>query len=202
MDETKKKEPVYSSKSPETTTVESTREATMTAESSGTESSGQSSKQPQKTQMAVLLEITRTGAYSSLAEFTEFLKRTRRAWLIVAGAIFVLMAMVTLVKRVSDWARNARERRQDQAIATVTPDRLIARCGQPAKDTTKEVYPILMRTISYQPKRHEKLVVAFSRTAEEKSDWVFLSMKDESEARSYDTPESKIAALPCLDSEK
>jgi hypothetical protein len=45
-------------------------------------------------------------------------------------------------------------------------------------------------------------VVAFSRTAEEKSDWVFLSMKDEVQTRSYDTPDAKAAALPCLNSKK
>ena len=137
-----------------------------------------------------------------MAEFTEFLKRTRRVWLVVAGAIFGLLAVVTLVKRASEWARNAREKRHEQAVATVTPDRLIARCGQPAQDVTKDVYPILMRTMSYQPKGNEKLVFAFSRTAEEKSDWVFLSMKDEIGARSYDTPEAKIAVLPCLDSKE
>ena len=56
--------------------------------------------------------------------------------------------------------------------------------------------------MSYQPRENEKVVFQFSRTAEEKSDWVFLSMKDESGARSYDTPETKIVALPCLDSKK
>jgi hypothetical protein len=79
---------------------------------------------------------------------------------------------------------------------------LITRCGQPAEDVTKEVYPILMRTMNYQSKAEGKLVFAFSRTAEEKSDWVFLSMKDEIETKTYDTPEAKIAALPCLDSKK
>jgi hypothetical protein len=202
MDETKQKEPVYSSESTETTTVESPLEATKPTESSGTEQAEQFSKQTQMKQMAALSAITRTGEYSSLAEFTEFLKRTRRVWLIVAGAIFGLIAVVTLVKRVSEWARNAREMRHEQAVATVTPDILIARCGQPADDVTREVYPILMRTMSYQPNGNEKSVVAFSRTAEEKSDWVFLSMKDERGTRSYDTPEAKIAALPCLDSKK
>jgi hypothetical protein len=45
-------------------------------------------------------------------------------------------------------------------------------------------------------------MLVFSRTAQEKSDWVFLAMKDESGARSYDTPETKIAALPCLNSKE
>lgn len=202
MDETKQKEPAYSSELTETTTVESPPEATKPTESSEPDQPEQFSMQTQTPQMAALPEITRTGGYSSLAEFTEFLKRTRHVWLILAGAIFGLIAVVTLVKRLSEWAKNARERRHEQAVATVTPDRLIVRCGQPAEDMTREIYPILMRTMSYQPKGKEKLVVAFSRTAEEKSDWVFLSMKEQSGATSYDTTEAKIAALPCLDSKK
>jgi hypothetical protein len=135
-----------------------------------------------------------------LAELAKFLKQTRRVWLIAAGAIFGLMAAVALVDRVSEWARNARVRRHELAVASVTPDRLIARCGQPAEDVTKELYPILIQTMSYQPKDNERFVLVFSRTAEEKSDWVFLSMKDHSGTRSFETPDAKIAALPCLDS--
>jgi len=112
------------------------------------------------------------------------------------------MLAVTVMKGIAERARIARERRHEEAAATVTPENLIARCGPAAEDVTKEMYPMLMRTMSYQPRENEKMVFEFSRTAEEKSVWVFLSMKDESGARSYDTPEAKIAALPCLDSKK
>jgi len=59
-----------------------------------------------------------------------------------------------------------------------------------------------MRTIRYGRGRSEKLLLTFSKTAEQQSDWVFLTMKDENGTRSLDTPESKILALPCLDSLK
>jgi len=200
MNETKQNEPGYSGEHVETTRVESPSETTKPPDSSRTEQAGQFPKQAQATPAAVWPQMTRAGGYSWLVDFTKFLKRTQRVWLSVAGAIFGLMVVVTLVSRAWEWARNVRERRHEHAVATVTPDILIARCGQPAEDVTREVYPILMRTVSYLPKGNEKLVAAFSRTAEEKSDWVFLSMKDESGARSYDTSEAKIAALPCLDS--
>jgi hypothetical protein len=202
MDDTKQNEPMYSRQPTKTTTIENPPEATKTAESGETEKTASLPKETQKMPMPALPEFARSGWHASMAEFSEFLKRTWRVWLIVAGAIFGLMAVVTLVERASEWARNAREKRHEEAVATVTPERLIARCGQPAEDVTKEVYPILMRTMSYQPRDNEKLEFAFSRTAEENSDWVFLSMKDESGAKSYDTPEAKIAALPCLDSKK
>jgi hypothetical protein len=202
MDEKKPIEPVYSTERIETTSVQCPPEATTTPETSAKERSSQFAEQSQRSQFAAFLDFTRNGGYSWLADFAHFLKRTKRVWLSLAGAALGLMVMVTLVNDVAAWAKNARERRHELAVATVTPDRLIARCGPPAEDTTKEVYPILMRTMTYQPNADTTLVVAFSRTAEEKSDWVFLSMKDQNDAGTYDTPEAKIAALPCLDSKK
>jgi hypothetical protein len=200
MAETIQEKPAYSGERVEIVTVESPPGAAKTTQSSGREKAWQSSRQTLKAQTAAFLEIARTQGYPSWAEFAKFLKQTRRVCLIAAGAIFGLMAAVALVERVSEWARNARVRRHELAVASVTPDRLIARCGQPAEDVTKEVYPILIHTMSYQPIGNERFVLVFSRTAEEKSDWVFLSMKDQSGTRSFETPDAKIAALPCLDS--
>jgi hypothetical protein len=196
---TLEKESVSSGEPAKTMTTETPQKS---AESPYTENAGQSSQQTLKAQGAALVEMVRTDGYPLLAKCTEFMKRTRRVWLIAAGAILGVMAMVNLAERVSNRARLARERRHEQSVASVTPERLIARCGQPVEDVTKEVYPILIRTISYQPKRSQTLLLKFSRTAEEKSDWVFLAMGDESGATNYDTPEAKIAALPCLDSKK
>jgi hypothetical protein len=70
------------------------------------------------------------------------------------------------------------------------------------EDLTKDMYPIVTRTMIYRGSENEKIVLAFSKTAEEKSEWVFLSMKDARGTRSFDTPEAKIAALPCLDEKK
>jgi hypothetical protein len=202
MDERKQTEPVYSSEPTRTTTVESPQAARESADSSGSPQTEQSSKQTQTMQTAALSEIPRKGELRSLAEFTQFLRRTWWMWLMVVVVILGLVADFTLAKSASEWARNAREKRHEYSVATVTPDALIARCGQPAQDVTREVFPILMRTMSYQPKGSEKLVASFSRTAEQQSDWVFLSIKDESGSGSYDTPEAKVAALPCLDLKK
>lgn len=195
MNETKQNEAVYSGERIETTRVENPPEATKP---SGTEQTEQFSKQT--TQTATWPQAIRSVGYLSFADFANFFKRTKRIWLSVAGALVALAGMNILVTRISEWAKNVREKRVEHAVATVTPDVLIARCGQPTQDVTREVYPILMRTMSYLPRRNEKLVVAFSRTAEEKSDWVLLSIKNESGAKTYDTSEGKIAALPCLDS--
>jgi hypothetical protein len=116
--------------------------------------------------------------------------------------VFGLIVLVSLGPRAVERARNARERRLELAVATVDPDRLIARCGVPLQDVTKQVFPIFVRTMSYPARGNRTLVLTFSRTAEEKSDWVFLSMHDETGSSSYVTPDAEIAALPCLDSTK
>ena len=202
MDETKQPQTPYSRERLETASTQIPPEAAKPIQSSGTEQAGQFSGQMQMPSLSGLLEIAEKLRHLSLAEFVSFLKRTRRLWLTAAAAAFGLVAIVTATERVTEWARNARERRHEIAVATVTPDRLIARCGAAAQDATKEVYPIVMRTMSYKASGNRNLVVAFSRTAEENSTWVFLSMNDEGGAITYDTPDAKIAALPCLDSKK
>ena len=143
-----------------------------------------------------------SGADSNLADFARFLKRTWRVWAIVLGAMLATILTVTVLQRLTDLARKAQLKRYDQAVASLTPERLVARCGQPAEDVTKEVFPVVLRTVRYRLLIGNPLVFTFSRTAEQQSDWVFLTMTDESGAKSFDTPESKINAFSCLDSRK
>jgi hypothetical protein len=212
MEDAKPKESSYSDERTEVTGPNSLRSKTATAEPAGTGSPAESPKQAEQAPKAAVPEISKTGGSrpavstaggdATLEGFAEFLKKTWRVWLIAAVAIFGLMTVVSLQKRMAESARIAREKRHEEAAATVTPDRLTARCGQPIEDLTKEMYPIVTRTMTYQHSENEKIVFSFSRTAEEKSEWVFLSMKNEGGTRSFETPETKIAALPCLDEKK
>ncbi len=120
-----------------------------------------------------------------------------------AGAAFLagVLAVVLIVKLIG-WAKVARENRQWLAVNNLTPDRLIARCGQPVEDKTQNLSLIFRRDISYKARGKTTVVLAFSRTADEPNNWVFMSMTDPQGAMTYDTPISKISALPCLDSRK
>jgi len=80
---------------------------------------------------------------------------------------------VTVMQRLAAMARDAQLKRYDQAIASLTPDRLIARCGRPAEDLTREVFPVVLRTVRYRPMIGDPLVLTFSRTDEQQSDWYF-----------------------------
>jgi hypothetical protein len=141
-------------------------------------------------------------AESQLADFVAFLKRTWRIWAIAIGLFVGAILVIALLQKMTEMAKIAQQKRFDKAVASLTPDHLIARCGKPVEDVTKEVFPVVMRTIRYQPSRNETLLLTFSKTAEQQSDWVFLTMKDETGAKSFDTTESKISALSCLDSTK
>src|SRR6267143_6650978 len=109
MEEMKQKEPVYSGERTNTTGSDSLRSTTAATEFSGTEKTV--SKQAQTAQKAVAPETSQTGAAGTTVEFAEFLKPTKRVWLIVAVAIFGMMAVVTVATRMSDWTTNTRHNR-------------------------------------------------------------------------------------------
>jgi hypothetical protein len=202
MEETKQQESVYSGESTKTTGPDSLRSTPVPKESSGTQKAASEQPQTPPPSPAVAPKISQAGGAGTMEEFAEFLKRTKNVWLIAAGAVFGVMVVVTVTTRMAERAKIAREKRQEQAVLDVIPENLIARCGPPAEDVTKEMYPVVLRTMSYQRGENEKIVFEFSRTAEAKSDWVFLSMKDQSGTGHFETPEAKIAALPCLDSKR
>lgn len=164
---------------------------------------GARSSEPPKTSRysPVTIPGSATREPSSFNDFVDFLKQTKRVWLMVMGAIVGLILLVTLAQRGFEWFSKSRERKHEQAVASVTPEHLLARCGQPAEDTTRNLYPILMRTMIYQISRNEAYTFEFSRTAEDQSDWVFLSMKDAT-GKNYETAEEKVAAMSCLNSRK
>jgi len=194
-------EHAYSNERTETTMMDTPSVVTKTVPSqveNGTEFWEQTRYKP-KTD---LVKSLKAGELPSFMEFKDFARKTRRLWLTLAAAIIGLVAAANVWARVAEWARNTRVKRQEQAVATLTPEHLMARCGAAAQDVTKEVYPIAMRRMTYELRGQEKLVFAFSRTMEAKSDWVFLSMDNESRGENFQTTEAKVEAMPCLDSTK
>jgi hypothetical protein len=200
MDEMKPKDTSYSGERAPVAPVSAPAEVSVRV--APVENSGAAAEAGQAGGIIGLLEAAKASLPSSMAGIAAFVKRTRRVWLMTAGIIIGAAALVNLTARAAEWAKNAREKRQLHAIATLTPENLFARCGAASEDVTKEVYPVVMRTLTYQPRGGDKLVISFSRTAEEKSDWVFLSLQSENGAIIDSTPEARIAALPCLDSKQ
>ena|SRR6266849_378592 len=142
-----------------------------------------------------------TPAGAKKTETLQFkLKITQRSWLIAATLLMGLV-MLLLFGRATGRNKATGVVRQEQTVESLTPEGLIAKCGQPTEDVTKDLYPMIKRTMSYESSGKGTLVLEFSRTAEENSDWVFLSMSDGNGA-TYGTPETQTAAMPCLKSRK
>ena len=200
MDQTKPAEHSDSRELAAAAIAERQAEAKEIAESLAGKPTAESSKRSRYSPVTVSPKSA-SGESMPLGEFVGFLKQTKRVWLMVVATIVGLILLVTLAQRGFAWFSEKRERKQEQAVASVTPEHLLARCGQPLEDTTKNVYPILLRTMTYQISRNETYIFDFSRTAEETSDWVFLSMKD-GNGKSYETAEEKISAMSCLNSQK
>ncbi|MCU1239782.1 MAG: hypothetical protein JWO71_508 [Candidatus Acidoferrum typicum] len=121
--------------------------------------------------------------------------------LIVAGCVVGILGVRVLIAA-PEWFKQRRENRQFIAVNNLTPERLIARCGPPVSDETRNVYPIIARDLRFKAETSGTILFKFSKTAEESSDWVFMSMQDSSSGKEYDSPVAKISALSCLDSKK
>jgi hypothetical protein len=125
----------------------------------------------------------------------------KRNFLIAAGLVFCIMGVRVLLG-VPSWLKQRRESRQWLAVNDLTPERLIARCGPPAGDETKNLFPIVARDVSYKPGGGSTIVFKFSKTAEQSAEWVFTSMQDSPRGTAYESASDKIGALSCLDSTK
>jgi hypothetical protein len=121
--------------------------------------------------------------------------------LLIGGMTVGLVAIAYLVG-IPQWMKQRKENRQWTVVNNLTPDRLLKRCGKPLSDETRDIYPVIARDIRYEAVPGGAVVLKFSRTAEESSDWVFMSMEDTASGATYDTPIAKITALSCLDSSK
>jgi hypothetical protein len=126
----------------------------------------------------------------------------RRKLLLAAGCVAAIVSVRVLIAAPS-WFKQRRENRQFIAVNNLTPERLIARCGPPMSDATRNLYPMIARDMNYRADNGVTIVFKFSKTAEESSDWVFMSMQDTNgDSANYESPSAKVAALSCLDSKK
>ena len=129
----------------------------------------------------------------------------KQSWIMAGSVVLVVVALLFaqfFIVKAAQWFKDSREHRITRATDTVTPDRLIARCGTPVEDTTTDVYPVVKRTMRYKISGQRTALFTFTRTADEPQNWVLLSMQDSVGDTSYETPEAKISALSCLDSTK
>jgi hypothetical protein len=130
------------------------------------------------------------------AKFAFPLHITQQTWLIVSTLFLGVMALL-IFSRTGPKTKAVAEVREEKTVEALTPENLLTKCGPPVEDVTKDLYPMIKRTMSYKPNGKGTLTFEFSRTSQEKSEWLFLSMSDENGA-TYATPETQTVAMPCL----
>jgi hypothetical protein len=187
MDEAKTREGAKAAQPPE---ASDTPEITKLGEDIG------EARTPRPADSPATDESVTPAAARKSAPFPFPLKMTQQTWLIAATMLVGLVTLLIL-GRTTGKSKAGGERREERTVASLTPESLTAKCGTPAEDVTKDLYPMIKRTMSYKSSTKGTLTFEFSRTAEDKSDWVFLSMSDENGA-TYSTPETQIAAMSCL----
>jgi hypothetical protein len=70
---------------------------------------------------------------------------SQRTWLVVATVFLgmVILLIFSFIPRRSPQAKPT-----DHTLESITPELVTARCGQPAEDVTKDLYPMMTRTTS------------------------------------------------------
>ena len=129
-------------------------------------------------------------------------RRASTERVLIAGGMIAGIVAISYLIGVPQWMKQRKENRQWVVVNNLTPEHLLLRCGKPLTDETRDLYPVVARDIRYNSAPSGTVVLKFSRTAEEASDWVFMSMQDEVTGKPYETPIEKISALSCLDSRK
>src|SRR5206468_1190453 len=108
----------------------------------------------------------------AMIQVSAFGRHIMKQRLLLIAAMVLGIIAVRYLLLIPGWMKQRRENRQFIAVNNLTPDRLIARCGQPLTDQTKDLYPMVARDLSYKSNANETVVFKFSKTAEESSDWV------------------------------
>src|SRR5437762_12604358 len=118
MDETKQKPAAYSRELTETAVAERQAEAKEIAESLAGKRSAEPPKQSRYSPVTVSTEVGKDES-SPVQEFVEFLKQTKRIWLMVVGAIVGLILLVTLAQI---GRASCRERVKCASVAVLVKD--------------------------------------------------------------------------------
>ncbi len=96
-------------------------------------------------------------------------RRVMKNKLLIAAACVAGIVGVRALIAAPGWFKERRENRQFIAVNNVTPERLIARCGPPMGDQTRDLYPIVARDMRYKSESGGIIVFKFISKIEKQS---------------------------------
>src|SRR5437660_8724118 len=105
-------------------------------------------------------------------------RRVMKSKLLIALGCVAGIIGVRVLVAAPGWFKQRRDNRQFIAVNNLTPERLIARCGSPVGDETKNLYPIIARDLTYTSESRGRMVLKSSKRPEKQSAWEFMSRQD------------------------
>lgn len=116
----------------------------------------------------------------------------------IAVGVFIGLAALLLVRAIPGWVEESRESAATHVIHNLTTDDIIARCGKPLTDETKDAETIQFRTLSYEDRYGAKLFINLMGLAEPTAKFQIISMDDSTESLKGASDRERLDRLPCL----
>ena len=116
-----------------------------------------------------------------------------------AGIVIVVAITVTAVVKGPKWARKAEVWHYGYILERLTPAQAVELCGKPVLDERESKEGMLRRRMILRNNYALAVELDFAAPANEAEKWKLTEMQDPSGEIKYESRESQIGVLPCLD---
>jgi hypothetical protein len=117
---------------------------------------------------------------------------------VLALGLVMVMAIAVATKAPA-WRKKAQQRRQENLLAQLTPEKAIALCGKPIQDETQTSPPPPTRRMIIRNDYSLAVELDFTASPSDPENWRLTAIQDPSGEIKYQTSATQIGVLPCLD---
>jgi hypothetical protein len=117
---------------------------------------------------------------------------------VLALGLVMVMAIAVATKAPA-WRKKAQQRRQENLLAQLTPEKAIALCGNPIQDETQTTPPAPTRRLIIRNDYSLAVELDFTASPSDPQNWRLTAIQDPSGEIKYQTSATQIGVLPCLD---
>jgi hypothetical protein len=116
-----------------------------------------------------------------------------------AGIVIVVAITVTAAVKGPKWARKAEVWHYGYILERLTPAQAVELCGKPVLDERESKEGMIQRRMILRNNYALAVELDFAAPANEAEKWKLTAMQDPSGEIKYESRESQIGVLPCLD---
>lgn len=117
----------------------------------------------------------------------------------MAAGVFGVALVALLALKGPKWGHKVEEVRQESILASLTPDKAIAKCGKLIEDKSELNGATITRRLILRNYYGLAVELDFTAAQNQPDKWKLTEIQDPSGEVKYDTPSSKMGVLPCLD---